>query len=395
MDFGFPKDEPADKCTKRRKMTAGFGLLCLPDKIAAAAAEIRRQGKRITVRRQGWDDNGAEFRIPNEPGFAVIWRDDIPSLPVLFGLENLSDEVIQALADQLWYWSGFSNKAIPVSYPLGTNEPILLGVSQASSAANNYLSKLLDTSGLSIDFAFLAGKPFGSQFDLYNDITTLPFLGIVDADLTSANPQDINSIKTVVRNDVLYNVNKYDLAGNPLISNSQTRPAPVSIRPEINAPGNSNVPDRAFQLQLAAKLTITKDLPQPVTFHVRLRPVVTFSPRALEIPTAAIFFTDANFAGIPMIVMPRNTFGLSGKWDANNPSLPKKNEVCGALDTIKTALDTICFFTGNSSLELLRKGIGCIDAWAQSIIDATGDISDLGGSIIDMGTFLCGIQFGG
>jgi len=24
MDFGFPKDEPADKCTKRRKMTAGF-----------------------------------------------------------------------------------------------------------------------------------------------------------------------------------------------------------------------------------------------------------------------------------------------------------------------------------------------------------------------------------
>jgi hypothetical protein len=25
MDFGFPKDEPADKCTKRRKMTAGFG----------------------------------------------------------------------------------------------------------------------------------------------------------------------------------------------------------------------------------------------------------------------------------------------------------------------------------------------------------------------------------
>lgn len=372
------------------------GLICLPDAIAKAAAAIRQKGKRVGVR--SWEDDGARFRVPIEPGFVIIWRDDIPSIPVPFGLDNLAESVIEALANQIWFWSSFGNKNIPISYPLGTGESVLLGVSQVSAAVNNYLSGLLGNQELSIDFAFLVGKPVGSQFDLIKDMIPAPFLGTVSADLTSTDSQAVSLIQTVLKDDNLYTLNQSSMAGGGLVDNSQTRPASLTVLPDIAPEGISNFPDRTFQIQLAASLKISKNLPQPRSYHVRLGPVVSFKPYTINLPSVAIFFTDANFSGFPLIVMPKDTFNLSGKWDWNNyPSLiPKRDEVCSRLEVIKTALDVVSFFNHDNTLKLFRKAIGCIDAWLQTVIDARGDISDLNGDTISgPDIFICGISIGG
>jgi hypothetical protein len=54
MDFGFPKDEPADKCTKRRKMTAGFGgeMAILKGNVPAEAGNAPAWGG-ITMEKPG------------------------------------------------------------------------------------------------------------------------------------------------------------------------------------------------------------------------------------------------------------------------------------------------------------------------------------------------------
>jgi hypothetical protein len=388
----------------QQKDLSDNSLICLPPDVAKATAKIRQNGKRIPVARGDWNDDGVQCTIPDEPGFVIVWRDDIPSLPLLFGCDALSEEVVQACADQLWKWTGFGTISTAVPYPQEAGKPILLGVSQVTEKANNFLASLLNDKGLTVDFAFLVGRPSGSSFDAEKEITSAPFIAPVNVDLTSKAGLDLALIKRNLDNDKLYVVDKSSISGAPLTGNGQTKPAEAFARPDISSvSGAPSLPNRTFQIQLAAKVTITKDLngqplQPPLPFHVRLNPVVPFKPLALTIPGIAVFFTDVNFAGVPMVVLPSGAFGLTGKWDANNPAATLaevRNNLCNKLGSIKTALDALSFFYNDNTINMVRRAISCIDAWNHTIVDATGDIADLRGCTISNGLFIFGLEIGG
>jgi hypothetical protein len=157
----------------------------LPRLVADKLADLRRAGAWFydpLTEVTHWDDNCVKFKIPAQPGVAVIWRDDLPSKPI--ACMNLIRYAFE-LANRLWR-PVLSTGELDIDIPIPAGKLIQLGVTRLENEVNNELVKYLGNS-LSVRFAFLA-NPFQSDpsrpstFDARNfkDVS-LPCLGsIVD-----------------------------------------------------------------------------------------------------------------------------------------------------------------------------------------------------------------------
>jgi hypothetical protein len=132
--------------------------LSLPDLAAGALADLRRSGHWLYDEIVRWDDNHVVFNVPSEPGAAVIWRDDLPSRPIVcFDLLEYAAE----LAQRLWR-PVMSSGDLDMDIPIPACQVIKLGVARLESAVNNELVQFIGNK-LKVRFAFLVR---GLQDDL-------------------------------------------------------------------------------------------------------------------------------------------------------------------------------------------------------------------------------------
>jgi hypothetical protein len=123
----------------------------MPGVISSKLSNLRRSGQWLYDEVTHWDDNSVQFSIPAEPGVAIIWRDDLPSKPIVcFDLLKYTE----TLAKRLWR-PVLNNGALDLDIPIPVGQMIRLGVARLEDAVNNELVKALGPTGLKVSFAFV------------------------------------------------------------------------------------------------------------------------------------------------------------------------------------------------------------------------------------------------
>jgi hypothetical protein len=348
--------------------------IALPDVVTNVTKAVRQAGERLKV--TYWSDNQVIFENRKEPGFVILWRDDIPSRAIDF-LEQFTDDMLETLANKIWFWSSLGGKEITNTLEAPACEAIRLGVTQVSDSLNNWLYKNLPNN-IDVRFGFILGKPAGSSFDVNQDVSNDPALGVTQDDLSTYDRKRLSSLALGMN---YHSIKALDFNGNLLADKTPTKPSEIYIRPDIvPETGTSPVPVRSFQIQMTAQIKLMSNAP----VIVRIGPLFTFIPNPLEIPTVAVFFQREEFQGVPLVLLPSSTPWLAtAKWDVNSTDLAViRDKVCSKLSKVKTALDIISIIDKSDSLQLIRKVIGCIDAYACTVIDGTGYIENLNNAVI-------------
>ena len=262
-------------------------VVTLPGFVTNPLQAIRKSGTRLPE--IAWHDDGIEFEVPSDPGVVIIWRDDIPSVPISF-LDNLTQDLIQKFADMIWKWTSFDGWSPSVPYPVGLGQAIPLQISQFAADVNNLLAKLIKLPGFSVKFGF-----------------------IMDQDI-AITKWDLNNVSYLGTNPVFTDFPELDLSN--VLNNAMTNLVNVYFHPDPIQKGTANSYNKTFKIQLYANITLPGT--KPVT--IKLGPQVTFKPLPIGIPILAVFFADADFQGAPLFFLPSNTPVIGGgHWDDNIP----------------------------------------------------------------------------
>jgi hypothetical protein len=336
--------------------------LPLPEFISRPLAALRQAGTKLTP--TAWSDDHVEFWVQRDsngqelPGFAVIWRDDIPSrVLVLMDVAEYIRREIEKLASQFWDQTVNRQKVtVPIPIPLG--EIVKVGVTRLAGEANDILAPLLQKNIVDASSSF-------QQCTLFDPDRNPLILGAYQDEFEpdGTGKEIAFGCQPVVSSTPL----KADEAGE----------FSLQLNVEIAVDGNITMLKRTHYL----KFKTTLKLGLPVVFH----------PEALVIPTLAIFFIHrievANDAYL--IMLPRDT-GLFGKNpDGSNREIHIDvdtpgdfNEVrltiASKLGSLKSALDVVRFFGWNSpALDLISQVAATGYSIGTCIIDSSGEVDDL------------------
>jgi hypothetical protein len=342
----------------------------LPNIVAGKLAEMRRAGQWLYHEVTYWDDNRVEFNTPAQPGIAVIWRDDLPSKPIVcFDLLKYA----LGLAERLWR-PVLGNGTLDLDIPIPVGDMIHLGVERLEDAANNELVKFIDNKKLTVKFAFLASdlqddpnEP--SKFDVANfrDMS-LPCIGL------TVPPGDFQ--------DIL----------EPGSTGVSKQTLGFHFAPQVAPNDLPEAKTGAFSLQLniiiGGEATVLGHDLQISPTQLPIGPKLRFHPKPVKLPTMAIFFEDPYFFGTALVALPSGT-GLFGEGevhiDANFPDTLnlRRAAIVDELSRIKGLVDAIHVFWPDQVLGLVSDVVGEICALGRSVIDSTGKIQNASDCIIE------------
>ena len=349
-------------------------VITLPPLVAESAKAIRQMGTLISPLK--WHDDGVSFNIPDEPGFALIWRDDIPSTPIpLF--DDLKEYIERKIADwakELWTgldqlsWAHFTIDVDTGLPDLGVDNMLDLAILRGVASANNLLAQWINdqVNGLSVQFAVILGK-------MDND----------SAEIAQKDFEQIPSYVSLDGNTVNY---------HSIFSNAPNGETLKFKMPWVGLQSTDGTKNSCFTIKLqliintpqfdSKELGIT--IPALGPFTVPLG-TYNFRRERLLVPTMAIFFQHSlarDDWGAPLILLPEDT-GLypSGQYDAystTNTILDQvKNKVTSILGPLKTLLSLAKIVSSSDILDLVDKIACAAGSAVRVVINTTGTIDDL------------------
>lgn len=395
--------------------TAATGelALALPTEAEPKLVELRRAGRWLYYEcpKASWSDDNFFVTLPNddsgnqEPGYLIVWRDDLPSRPVqcfdeqmiLEGLKKKLHDLIRELATKLWGLApGNSETVVTMHVPLG--QVISLVVQRLQDAANNGLAGLIGDQqpDLHIEFAFLANDQ-DPQKNLDRDAFKLP----KGADASLLSSIGLNS-----------QVGTFQSFFEPGHQQAQTldfyyRPPVLSER----APD----PESAFIVQLQVKIYGTIHF-KDISFHgiridgaldidlndleqvpLSIGPKLLIIPEPLRLPTLAIFFWDHLFEETPLVMLPADSglfppgyyYDASVKDDLNLLRL----RIASKLNDIHNVLKVVQAIWDNESLDLIIDILATVKNAARMVIDSTGQIRNLSERIVEKRSIIGDLTF--
>jgi hypothetical protein len=351
--------------------------LALPVSAASKLAGLRRAGRWLYNECEIWTDDNFFVTLPKEPGYLVAWRDDLPSRPIqcLEAEQYLCDLVI-SLAKKLWGTAGaHSSQTIKIPVPVG--QMITLAVQRLQDAANNELIHLLGNSGIHVRFAFLT-TPYAdaqhpaSQFD--------------PAGFNLPDGEDASLLQSVgsTLNGLVFKDSFEPGKGGQNIY--------LRYRPPVVQEGAADPAWSAFAVQLQVSLS------GKFVFHgveidlnglppMAVGPQLIFVPKPLRIPTLAVFFSDINFQGVPLVMLPANSglFQPDIHFDANSSGdlNQVRNTVVSKLNDIFNMLKLAQAFWKSESFNLIVNILGCVASAGRLVVNTTGKIENLSDCIVE------------
>jgi rubredoxin len=306
--------------------------------------------------REKFVENG-ELRS-KETGFAVVWRGDIPSLPLPINLV----EYVKELAKRLWrpvVGNGVRDYTVPVPIPVG--EVIHLGVERLEDVSNELLQFIKRIDGLTVQFAFLSNTMNTEDFRLQD--------GQVKG-LSTEKAGDRNSFFT-----------------------SLLEPGKTGIADEvIKFIYNPTASEFYLQLHIliGGKITLFgKEViisqPGEPGLDFPVGPRLRFCPEQIKMPTVAIFFEDRYFKGRALVAFPSGT-GLFGeddiKIDAQTQDDQGLNQnrfrIVNQLAAINGLLDKMNLFLNDPALDRVSEFVGRVCSIGGSLMSSKGSIQNLG-----------------
>lgn len=364
------------------------GQLALPLPAAGASrlAELRRAGRWLYNECDTWTDDYVHFSPPKDPGVAILWRDDLPSRPILcMDLQEYLFDTLTELAARLWR-PVVGSGDLEVKIPIPVGQMVRVGVERLEDAINNELVRFIDNQVNSPD-GHLTIKFF---------FQTSPY---VDAENPHSDFNDQNirldpKLDPALRQSIGYQA-KPDFfspifePGRKGISSSQlTFGYLPQIIPEDADDDSSS---HAFTLQLQVMIDGTVSLlGKSIHFDhkiLMIGPRIVFVPEPLRLPTLVVFFSNAYFDGIPLIMLPANSglFKPDIHFDANSPD--KLNEVrekvVGKLLELYNLLSLVQKVGQDKTLGLILNALGMVVNAGRMVVDTTGTIESLGACITE------------
>lgn len=319
------------------------GRIVLPAGIGAPLATARDQGTLLTA--TSWHDDGLTVSVPEEDGYVVVWRDDIPSASVHI-VDLLPPGITCPDVPRLLNQAFQLNLPPQVPSPLPPGQLLIL-VAERVPAVSNALTTLIDTGQAPVRFGFrLEGIPD-------SDVHTTPNLG----NQPQAGATDV--VAALIRPE--------------LVAKEQPDPAP-----------------REFSVQLEVTVTIAPC--GDITFDAGV--ALQLSQAPLGVSTIATFFEDSGFGGAPMVVTPRGTFipTVSGnKFDHNNSGglTNARDAVADELGTLAFMCQVLHVFAGiggipvADEIDLLGSLITKIRDASLAVVDGRGENNDLESAVVD------------
>jgi hypothetical protein len=348
--------------------------LRVPGLVSDRLAEVRCAGQWLCSkwdRSVQWTDDGVKFKIPEVPqkpgllqeGVAVIWRDDLPSRPVVcFDLV----EYAKRLVARLWQpvlGDGTFNLDIPI--PIG--EVVKLGVAQLEDSVNNAMAKIFQDKKLKVRFAFLTEAYIGNQGgkSAYLDDNLLE-----------------RSHNCIGKDGVAEFIEGFN-AGQIGLSDLMLS---FKVRPQITDKELTEAEKGAFSVQLTILIDGGDINLLGYDFHfpnmkLPVGPKITFHPEPLRVPTVAIFFPHPDFTGAPLVTLPAGSLGNSAiSVDANTPGELNKWRyiLLDVLKNVSNVLGLIDFFYDKPPLGLIKAYIDELTAIGSAAIDSSGNIDHVG-----------------
>ena len=343
-----------------------------PPTITSKLAALRRMGRWLTGKdlKDGqnfiylWTDNCVKFKKPagEEYGVVIIWRDDLPSKPLVhIDLQEYANRLIQSL----WRPAKFEVETIDVG------QTIELGVERLAEAANNALVKFLGNQ-LLVEFKFeiVRHDPEFSRFDL------------VEQGSQGADPKYLNS---------------YYADLEPGEKGVSKQPLILQYIPDFNQKALPTSGEVALTVQLKVKLHTTAAinlLGQTLSFDGQelVLGEVEIHLKQLKLDTLALFFTEKDFKGPTMLMLPAVTTEIFDFLQGNQhidvltPSdlNTKRIQLFSALKSILQVFQLGQIFlsdSAKSAAEMIFQVIGFIVDKGTSVIDSTGAIAVLEDSI--------------
>ena len=363
------------------------GQLALPLPAAGASrlAELRRAGRWLYNECDTWTDDYVHFSPPKDPGVAILWRDDLPSRPILcMDLQEYLFDTLTELAARLWrpvVGSGDLEVKIPI--PLG--QMVHVGVERLEDAVNNELVQFIDNQVNSPD-GHLTIKFF---------FQTSPYVDAANphSDFNDQNIRLDPNLDPALRQSIGYQANPNFFnsifePGQKGISNSQLT---FGYLPQIIPEDADDVSSHAFALQLQVMIDGTVSLlGQSIHFDHKILvigPRILFVPDPLRLPTLVVFFSNAYFDGIPLIMLPANSglFNPDIHFDANSPGKLNdvRNAVVGKLVDLYNLLNLVQVFWQDKTLGLILNALGMVVNAGKMVVDTTGTIESLGACITE------------
>lgn len=313
------------------------GRIALPAAVADPLSATRQAGQRLPVAGGDWHDDGLVVTVPEEDGYIVVWRDDIPS-PTIHVLDLLPPGVSCNDVAALLAPAFRVDQALPTTLFPGQS---LWVVAQRVAGVNNALTALIDNGTIPVSYGFkVSGVPD-------QDLQTTPNLG--------NNPQ----------------ASALDFAT-------------ALVRPDLFPKEQPPPAGREFTIELVVSVTI----PPCGQVDVTTRAGLQCTQLPLGVSTVATFFESSGFDGAPMVMLPAGTLipGVANqKFDANNsgPLTGARNTIANELFTLTVALSLLSFFAGIAGipgadeLALINTMATRIRNASMAVIDGRGANNDL------------------
>jgi rubredoxin len=280
-------------------------------------------------------------------GFAVVWRGDIPSLPLPIN----PIEYVKDLARRLWRpvaVDGAPDFTARIPVPAGT--VIRLGVERLEDIANDLVGRinLFDQNGygLNVKFAFLTK---GLDTDNYRT--------------PNGGPSPI-----------------YTQADKIFDSGLEPNKAGIGALVEfVCNPMEGGDIDLQLHVSIDGKLKLFgKDVMIPA-MDFPIGPLLRFHIEKWDLPTAAIFFQQPDYGGAALVALEPKWLGDQKRHiDFQTPGANEyRVQFIEALDRAKDVLNVAKFFSGSQCLDAITTVIGNICAIGRSVIDSYGRIENV------------------
>lgn len=338
-------------------------------------ADLRNLGDPVSC---SWQDDGVSFTIPQdspygEVGLVVAWRDDIPSAPRLvwnftIDCKDPSSDNQKLLQDKLTeicstIWPPIA--AIDLSVPLLPGHLIPLALLRLTAPLNSLAEHVLEGTPVSASFWF---EVDGSEVMAPDSRL---WLGDAQGQFVPNQPGQL-----------ALPANAGDATGAGL----RVQPQIVSLQTAI--------PNAMLDIRVMGRLDFADSSPVlgGCQFDVPIGPTLRVTQTPVGIPTFAVFFTEKDFGGSPLFVLPQSE-AIPGvpsglHWDLDQPTpagsdpgktieeirdviaskLRLADELVGLLRDLKVLPDSFKWFA-----TVLDK----VTAGSQFVIDSTGYLRDL------------------
>jgi rubredoxin len=292
-------------------------------------------------------------------GFAVVWRGDIPSLP----LPIKPIEYVKDLARRLWrpVMDGAPDFTLPIPVPAA--KAVKVGVERLEDVANDLLGRIntFDQKGygLRVGFAFITKALDTSNFKSPDG--SAPRI-CTEADKDSFFFDWLEPTKTGVGGKLI------EFLFNPLVGGE------FDLQLHVFIQGKLRLLDKDL------------DIP-PMDFPIG--PRLRFQAERLDLPTAAIFFQTSEYGGAALVALEPKWLGgevvrIDVNTDVNTPGNPNQIRVkfIAALSRAYEVLDVVKHFSDVGCLDQIVTVIGNICAIGRSVIDSSGKIENVTGCVI-------------